>query len=50
MKNKIVTRVKLVNTNNTNKEAIKLKQVLYYIPWILRINLFRPTNPKDELV
>ena len=50
MKNKIVTRVKLVNTNNTNKEAIKLKQVLYYISWILRINLFRPTNPKDELV
>jgi hypothetical protein len=49
MKNKIVTRVKLVNTNNTNKEAIKLKQVLY-IPWILRVNLFRPTNPKDELV
>jgi len=24
-------------------------QVLY-IPWILRINLFKPTNPKDELV
>jgi hypothetical protein len=21
-----------------------------YIPWILRINLFKPTNPKDELV
>jgi hypothetical protein len=21
-----------------------------YIPWILRINLFQPTNPKDELV
>ena len=25
------------------------KQVLY-IPWILRINLSKPTNPKDELV
>ena len=21
-----------------------------YIPWILRINLFQQTNPKDELV
>jgi len=29
--------------------VMKKKQVLY-IPWILRINLFKPTNPKDELV
>jgi hypothetical protein len=21
---------------------------IIYIPWILRINLFKPTNPKDE--
>ena len=22
---------------------------IIHIPWILRINLFKPTNPKDEL-
>ena len=31
------------------KNWFLIKQVLY-IPWILRINLFKPTNPKDELV
>ena len=30
-------------------ESRWMQQVLY-IPWILRINLFKPTNPKDELV
>jgi hypothetical protein len=25
-------------------------QYVLYIPWILRINLFKATNPKDELV
>jgi hypothetical protein len=24
--------------------------LVLFIPWILRINLFKPTNPKDELV
>jgi len=28
----------------------KMRVYVLYIPWILRINLFKPTNPKDELV
>jgi hypothetical protein len=30
-------------------KKIHIIKVLY-IPWILRINLFKPTNPKDELL
>ena len=36
------------------KDIIETSQVVLnfcrtvYIPWILRINLFKPTNPKDE--
>ena len=29
---------------------VNLSNYVLYIPWILRINVFKPTNPKDELV
>jgi len=34
------------------QRTLFLNKIMYvlYIPWILRINLFKPANPKDELV
>ena len=33
----------------TALESNNIEVYVLYIPWILRINLYKPTNPKDEL-
>ena len=46
-----------LRANTANLESIPgpiqkqtVSNTILYIPWILRINLFKPTNLKDELV
>ena len=46
---RVITIVLCEKNLETGNISLKDLKVLY-IPWILRINLFKPTNPKDELV
>ena len=46
---RVITIVLCEKNLETGNISLKDLKVLY-IPWILRINLFKPTNPKDEVV